>query len=70
MSFVFERAARKLPLASERCDPQAGERIRCADKSTGAGFPGEMTKVAVISVDTAGREVTLPGQEGICVQWR
>ncbi len=35
-----------------------------------AGFPGQRTKVAVISVDTAGREVRIPAQEGICVQWR
>jgi len=35
-----------------------------------AVFQGSKTKVAVISVDTAGREVRIPAQEGICVQWR
>jgi hypothetical protein len=39
-------------------------------KSFAAAFTGGLTKVAVINVDTAGREVLFSGQEGICVQWR
>jgi hypothetical protein len=65
---VFE--VRKLSLQS---GSQAVEKTRCvdkADKSFAAAFPGEVTKVAVINVDTAGREFLLSGQEGICVQWR
>jgi hypothetical protein len=71
MSFTF--AVRKRSSASNECgqtDEQANEKIRYADKSCAAAFPGEVTKVAVINVDTAGRELLLSGQEGICVQWR
>ena len=39
-------------------------------KSSAAAIPGELAKVAVINVDTTGREVLFSGQEGICVQWR
>ncbi len=78
MSFIFEPTVRKLSLvgnlcgaqAVERASAQEEERIRCADKSLRAVFPCKTTKVAVINVDTAGREVLLSGQEGICVQWR
>jgi hypothetical protein len=70
MSVVFERPVREFPLPSNRCDPQAGEVVHCADKSAAAGFPHEMTKVTVISVDTTDRETPISGQEGICVQWR
>ena len=34
------------------------------------GFPQPQTKVTLISVDTAGREVPSPSQKGFCVQWR
>jgi hypothetical protein len=74
MSFVFEPTVQKLSLLRKlgeaEAGKQAGERTRRADKSSAAAFPGEVTKVAVINVDTAGREVLLSGQEGICVQWR
>jgi len=70
MSVVFERAVRQFLLPSNRCNPQAGEVIRHADKLAAAGFPREMTKVTVISVDTTDRETPISGQEGICVQWR
>jgi hypothetical protein len=74
MSFVYERTAKQLSFAWNLCDApagkQTGERTRCADKLFIAAFPGEATKVAVINVDTAGREVLFSGQEGICVQWR
>ena len=67
MRFIF--AVRKLFWASKQWGAQANRKIRCADKSFAATFPREVTKVA-INVDTAGREVLLSGQEGICVQWR
>jgi len=74
MSFSFAARMWKLFLASNqwgaRANAQTDEKIRCADKSFAAAFPNEVTKVTVISVDTAGREVLLFGQEGICVQWR
>jgi hypothetical protein len=71
MSFVFEPTVSLLrKLGEAQAGKQAGERTRRADKSSAAAFPGEVTQVAVINVDTAGREVLLSGQEGICVQWR
>jgi hypothetical protein len=74
MSFVFEPTVEKLSLLWKQGEAQAGKqarkRMRRADKSSAAAFPGEVTQVAVINVDTAGREVLLSGQEGICVQWR
>jgi hypothetical protein len=74
MSFVFEPTVRKLSLLRElsetQASKQAGERTRGADKPSAAAFPGEVTQVAVINVDTTGREVLLSGQEGFCVQWR
>jgi len=77
MSFVFEPTVEELSLRRKQGEAQAGkqagERTRGADnadKSSAAAFPGEVTQVAVINVDTAGREVLLSGQEGICVQWR
>ena len=72
MIFVLESRGQQLSLSGPG-DAQAGERTRGADnadKSSAAAFPGEVTQVAVINVDTAGREVLLSGQEGICVQWR
>jgi hypothetical protein len=73
MSFVFEPTVEKLSLLTKLGEARAGERTRRADnadKLSAAVFPGEVTQVAVINVDTAGREVLLSGQEGICVQWR
>jgi hypothetical protein len=74
MNFVFESTVQQLSLVSHPGDVQAGKQLgestRCADKGSAAAFPGEAAKVAVINVDTAGREVLLSGQEGICVQWR
>jgi hypothetical protein len=69
MSSGFTWAVRSLPLAVNRRGPQACNVICCAGKSLYLNFPHEIAKVAVISVDTAGREVPLTGQEGICVQW-
>jgi hypothetical protein len=70
MSFIFEPLVRKLPLASKLGDACAGQKNGCAVKPFAAAFPGEAAKVALISVDTAGRGVLFSGQEGICVQWR
>jgi hypothetical protein len=67
MSFIF--AVRKLSLASNQWGAQKNKKILCADKLFAAAFPDGVTKVA-LNVDTAGREVLLSGQEGICVQWR
>jgi hypothetical protein len=67
MSFVF--AVRTLSLASNRWGAEKNKKVLCADQLFAAAFPGEVTKVA-LNVDTAGREVLLSGQEGICVQWR
>ena len=71
MQWLFELVVRGLSSGREvlsfavrRVDPGASEHWPAA------GFPGQQTKVAVISVDTAGREVRIPAQEGICVQWR
>jgi len=70
MSFFLKVTVRKLALPHNRCDAEVGRTITCADKSVPAAFPGAVTKVTVINVDTAGREVLFSGQEGICVQWR
>ena len=67
MSFVF--AVRTLSWASNQWGARKNEKVLCAHHSFAAAFPGEVTKVAR-NVDTAGREVLLSGQEGICVQWR
>jgi hypothetical protein len=71
MQWFFELVVRRLSngrellsFAVRRVDP-GGPEHRPA-----AAFPSQQTKVAVISVDTAGREVRIPAQEGICVQWR
>ena len=61
MNFGLELEVRKLSVAAKGCSsPSVARR---AAHSPGAGFPRQRTKVAVISVDTAGREV--PGQKGI-----
>jgi hypothetical protein len=70
MNYIFAATRWKLFWASEQWGAQTDEKIRCADKSLAAAFPNAATKVAVINVDTGGREVLLSGQEGICVQWR
>jgi hypothetical protein len=70
MNSTFEPTVRQLPSANQMSDVHAYETTRCADNSFTAAFPREVTKVAVAIVDTAGREVLLSGQEGICVQWR
>jgi hypothetical protein len=71
MHRFFELGLRRLSssrevysLAVHRIDPDGPDHLGAA------GFPDQRTKVAVINVDTAGREVLIPGQEGICVQWR
>jgi hypothetical protein len=68
MSFIV--AMRKRSLVTNQWGAQAISRIRCADKSSVAAFPAPLTKVTTINVDTAGRELLLSGQKGICVQWR
>ncbi len=70
MRFFLRAKVRKSSLPRNRCYAEVGRTISCADKSSLAAFPGELAKVAVTNVDTAGREVLLSGQEGICVQWR
>jgi hypothetical protein len=60
----FSSGREVLSFAVRRVDPGG------SDHWPAAGFPGQRTKVAAISVDTAGREVRIPAQEGICVQWR
>ncbi len=74
MSFVFAPTVENLSplrrLSAAGAGKQAVERTRCADESSAAAFPRQVTQVVVINVDTAGMEVLLSGQEGICVQWR
>ena len=70
MNFVFDSMVQQLSLVSNPGDAQAGTSPRCTDNASGAAFPRGAAKVAVINVDTAGREVPLSGQKGICVQWR
>ncbi len=70
MSFVFEWIVQQLSLPSNKGNAQTSTVTRCTDNASGAAFPRGAEKVAVINVDTAGREFLLSGQEGICVQWR
>jgi hypothetical protein len=70
MIIVFESMVQQLSLVSNPDDAQASTGTRCTDNASGAAFPRGAAKVAAINVDTAGREVLLSGQEGICVQWR
>ena len=70
MILVFESMVQQLSLVSNPGDAKARASMRCTDNASGAAFPRETAKVAVINVDTAGREFLLSGQEGICVQWR
>jgi hypothetical protein len=68
MSFVFESILQQLSLLSNPGEAQADTTIRCTHNASGAAFPRGAAKIAVINVDTAGRELLLSGQEGICVQ--
>jgi hypothetical protein len=71
MGFVFAPTVSLLrKLGQAQVGKQAGKKTRAADKSSAAVFPVEVTQVAVINVDTTGREVLFSGQEGFCVQWR
>jgi hypothetical protein len=63
MTCDFELPRRKLFLVKNRRGLHAVPTMRSADKWPVADFPTELTKVEVISVDTAGKEV--PSQEGI-----
>jgi hypothetical protein len=66
MNLGLETGVQRLSAAAQRSPFDAHP----ADHLSGAGFPHPQTKVAAINVDTAGREVPLSGQKGICVQWR
>jgi|HubBroStandDraft_6_1064221.scaffolds.fasta_scaffold1020847_2 hypothetical protein len=66
MNLGLELGAQRLSVAAER-SPSV---VHQADHLPNAGFPNPQTQVAAINVDTAGREVPLSGQKGICVQWR
>ena len=68
MNFGLEAMARTLTVASRRRGSAAAAAFLQADPLPPAAFPFPWTKVAVINVDTAGRDVS--GQKGICVQWR
>ena len=62
MTCDFELPRRKLFLLKNRRGLPVVTILRSADKWPVADFPIELTKVEVISVDTAGKEV--PSQEG------
>jgi hypothetical protein len=66
MNLGLEMGVQRLAVAAQRSPAVAP----WADHLPGAGFPRLQTQVAAINVDTAGREVPLSGQKGICVQWR
>jgi hypothetical protein len=68
MNFGPEPVVQQVSVVAKRWRSPSG--ARWVDHLPGEGFPYPPTQVAVISVDTAGREVPLPGQKGICVQWR
>jgi hypothetical protein len=68
MNFGLELVVRKLSVAAKRSSSPA--LVYRANHSFSPGFPPRQTQVAVINVDTAGREVPLSGQKGICVQWQ
>jgi hypothetical protein len=61
MNSALKRAVRKIAGATDTLDGP--------DPWSSAAFCRRMTQVAVISVDTAGMEVTFSGQKGIWVQW-
>jgi hypothetical protein len=62
MTCDFQRPRRKLFLVKNRRGRPVVTIMRSADKWPVADFPVELTKVEVISVDTAGKEVL--SQEG------
>jgi hypothetical protein len=66
MNLGLELGVQRLSVATE----QSPSVVHQADHLPNAGFPHPQTQVAAINVDTAGREVPLSGQKGICVQWR
>jgi hypothetical protein len=68
MNFGLELVVRNLSMAAKRYPSPA--LVHWANRSFNPGFPPMQTQVAVINVDTAGREVPLSGQKGICVQWQ
>ncbi len=68
MNFGLEAAVRTLTEVSRRRGSAPAAALLRADPLLPAAFPCLWTKVAVINVDTAGRDVS--GQKGICVQWR
>jgi hypothetical protein len=65
MNLGLEMGVQRLSPVAQR-SPSVVHRV---DHLPGAGFPSPRTQVAAINVDTAGREVPLSGQKGICVQW-
>jgi hypothetical protein len=68
MNYGLEAAVRMLTAVSRWRDSAPVAALLRADPLPTAAFPCLWTKVAVINVDTAGRDVS--GQKGICVQWR
>jgi hypothetical protein len=68
MKLILEPVTQEWLRAEKRCaSPAAALNQRLARATC---FPHPQTKVTLISVDTAGREVLSPGQKGFCVQWR
>jgi hypothetical protein len=67
MNSAFKRTVRKIAGATDSLDRT--DKPDKPDRSSGAAFCRRLTQVAVISVDTAGMEVTFSGQKGIWVQW-
>jgi hypothetical protein len=61
MNSALKRTVRKIAGATDTLDGP--------DAWSSAAFCRRLTQVAVISVDTAGMEVTFSGQKGIWVQW-
>jgi hypothetical protein len=68
MNFGLHLIVQRLSVAAKRYPSRA--LVSWANHSFNPGFPPRQTQVALINVDTAGREVPLSGQKGICVQWR
>ena len=68
MKSILEPLMHEWLRAEKQCAPPAAALNQRLAPAT--GFPQSQTKVTPISVDTAGREVRIPAQEGICVQWR
>jgi hypothetical protein len=68
MNFGLELVVQNLSVAAKHYPSLA--LVYWANHSFNPVFPPSQTQVAAINVDTAGREVPLSGQKGICVQWR